>query len=337
MIDSDSESKKSIPDNDNKKSIAPLFLQQTVGHQHRSSESSVSKKDTKGTAEGRAERPSQGTGESPSKRTGECFPKKTGESPSLIDKWKKLELEMICEICGEILDAPVSLKCMHAFCSFCIRRHLEFQPNSSAGCPTCKVPASYTDLRGEKRLALMISILREDNFRKSIRQQLRIDEIKTHTHPSKNPTFIKQNTLESLFKTPGTLIVREPLPFYKSMKEKDVKNLFIKDGLSYDLRWSLEEAVRKHKEFILFLQGFVDASKMGVYKFPPTREGASKYWNKENPTSFLKQSKKSEISKAHHFSELVQAAQLSVTENLRNNLVALKERAAFAKLKLTEF
>ena len=327
MIDSDSESKKSIPDNDNKKSIAPLFLQQTVGHQQRSSESSVSKKDTKGTAEGRAERAPQGTGE--------CLPKKTGESPSLIDKWKKLELEMICEICGEILDAPVSLKCMHAFCSFCIRRHLEFQPNSSAGCPTCKVPASYTDLRGEKRLALMISILREDNFRKSIRQQLRMDETNTHTHPSKNPTFIKQNTLESLFKTPGTLIVREPLPFYKSMKEKEVKNLFAKDGLSFDLRWSLEEAVRKHKEFILFLQGFVDASKMGVYKFPPTREGASKYWNKENPTSFLKQSKKSEIS--NDISELVQAAQLSVTENLRNNLVALKERAALAKLKLTEF
>ncbi|KAI0559066.1 E3 ubiquitin-protein ligase Rad18 [Gracilaria domingensis] len=49
-----------------------------------------------------------------------------------------------CLICHEILDAPVRLRCLHVFCSLCIRRHLS--RTSTCPYPTCDEKCTTSDL-----------------------------------------------------------------------------------------------------------------------------------------------------------------------------------------------
>ena len=188
-------------------------------------------------------------------------------TPGPIDSWKNLESHLKCEACREFFNAPVSLKCGHVFCSFCVRKHLEF---SAPSCPVCRLSATFTDFRLESRLAAILLQLREGNTRKLIRCALKGRNGSERT--TSNQTFTIQSALEShSLAFPGESILREPLPVYKNLKLSQLVALLQKDGIPCDISWKFDDLVKKHKEFYFALQAATDGWKMGAFSVEPTR------------------------------------------------------------------
>jgi hypothetical protein len=92
---------------------------------------------------------------------------------------------------------------------------------------------------------------------------------------------------------------RTLLPLYKNLKDKQLKDLFIADGLEWQLfaNQPRDELIKTHKEFVFTLQSAFDAVRMGMYQHsPPSRGGLARSFNDEHrPRSGLssKWSKKS--------------------------------------------
>jgi hypothetical protein len=204
---------------------------------------------------------------------------------NLLIEWKKIEDQLRCDICKQLLDVPVALKCYHVFCSFCIRRYLELSGNDY--CPSCRIPATSTDIRLEPRLAGILSILGHERgkVRKRIRNRLRGSESGTLSVSSKNETFNKQADLVDLFRS-GQPVGRTLLPLYKNLKDKALRDLILEDGLDCLLenpQLSRDELIRHHKEFVFTLQAAHDAVRMGMYpgENGPTKTGLAKAFNME--------------------------------------------------------
>ncbi|CEL99546.1 unnamed protein product [Vitrella brassicaformis CCMP3155] len=90
-----------------------------------------------------------------------------------IALWKQLEQQLRCQICQQYMEAPVSLKCGHVFCSLCIRRTIV---NGSAKCPFCQQPAKTSDLRPSPSQHSLIELIRnaaDGKFRKLVRSKLK--------------------------------------------------------------------------------------------------------------------------------------------------------------------
>ena len=202
----------------------------------------------------------------------------------LIKSWKLIEGQLRCDICKQLLDVPVSLKCFHVFCSFCIRRYLELSGNDY--CPSCRVPASSTDIRLESRLAGILSVLGSDRgaTRKKIRHRIRNQT--TSVGVSRNEVFHKQADMAEMFKqtaATGTAIGRTLLPLYKSLKDKQLVELVCyTDGLEVPPNTPRDEMIRLHKEFVFTQQAAFDAVRIGMFPdHPPTRDGLIKLWNQD--------------------------------------------------------
>ena len=240
-------------------------------------------------AERPVERPADRLTERPAERPTEQSTNETAHptnatastSSSLLQSWKSIESQLRCDICKSLMDVPVSLvRCYHTFCSFCIRRDFELGSNDSK-CPCCRISASSSDIRLEPRLAQILRILAADNTRKRIRKQIGSSAVVAE---SRNATFVRQAKLAALFALGGSPIVRTVLPLYNNMKEKQLRELAIKDGLSPGPQIARDALVRHHKEFLLHCQALFDASRMGMYPLhPPTREGVAKLFSQKNP------------------------------------------------------
>ena len=198
------------------------------------------------------------------------------KSTPLIKTWKCLEDELRCEICRSLLDAPMALRCSHVFCSFCIRKFLEF--HKTGNCPSCKTSACSSDLKPEPRLASILNLLRRNNFRKKLRAKLTGS---SGENLGRNAVFARQTSLENLFKRGGTLIGRETLPSYKGLTEKSLRALFKQENLPCEFSWGYDDLVRYHKEFIFQIQSVSDGSKMRIFEYDPTREGVQIFWASE--------------------------------------------------------
>eukprot|EP00793_Prasinoderma_coloniale_P002866 PRCOL_00002348-RA len=61
---------------------------------------------------------------------------------------RELDALLRCGICREVHDAPVALSCGHAFCSQCIRSHLDAQAakKERGSCPQCRREGTSNDL-----------------------------------------------------------------------------------------------------------------------------------------------------------------------------------------------
>ena len=262
---------------------------------------------------------------------------------NLIQEWKKIEDQLRCDICKQLLDVPVSLKCFHAFCSFCIRRYLELSGNDY--CPSCRVPASSTDIRLEPRLAAIVMVLGKDRggTRKRIRQRLRGNlESDFSANFSKNSTLNKQSDLAEFFKqTQNTSpqITRTLLPLYKNIKDKALRDMILEDGVECLLdnpSATRDELIRGHKEFVFHLQAMHDAVRMGMYSDQfPTRGGVAKVFNiewrqaKGRPArglmSAVKPAKKTEDS-SESVQELTRQAGARMADQLRQAIAKRKAR-----------
>lgn len=202
----------------------------------------------------------------------------------LIKSWKSVEDQLRCDICKQLLDVPVSLKCFHVFCSFCIRRYLELSGNDY--CPSCRIPATSTDIRLEPRLSGIVSVLGKDRgaTRKKIRHRIRNQT--TTVGVSRNEVFHKQADMAEVFKqtaATGSAVGRTLLPLYKSLKDKQLVELVCyTDGLEVPPNTPRDDMIRLHKEFVFTQQAAFDAVRMGMFHdHPPTREGLIKLWNQE--------------------------------------------------------
>ena len=257
---------------------------------------------------------------------------------SLLQSWKAIEEQLRCDICKQLLDVPVSLKCFHTFCSFCIRRYLELSGNDY--CPCCRVPATSTDIRLEPRLAGILKILGHD--RGAVRKRIRncIKQIFSQDGiTSANETFNKQADMVEIFKSSssGDPIGRTLMPVYKSLKDKQLKELVEKDGLVVGVD-NRDDLIRVHKEFIFTSQAAFDAVRMGMYQdCVPTKTGVAKIFNSEfrsrNRTTgrFVRGKSDAEIrrenaDKNEAVTALARSAQDQMKEQLRQAVLRRKER-----------
>ena len=208
------------------------------------------------------------------------------KSSLLMSSWKEIEDQLRCDICKQLLDVPVSLKCFHTFCSFCIRRYLELSGNDY--CPSCRIPATSTDIRLEPRLAGILNVLSQDRggTRKRIRHCLRRERDQAAIS-SRNETFNKQADLRELFSSNSSVVGRTLLPLYKNLKDKALRELVSEDGLDSLLAGnpplSRDELIKQHKEFIFTLQSAHDALRMGIYTGDklPTKAALAKVFNND--------------------------------------------------------
>jgi len=213
-------------------------------------------------------------------------------SSSLIPEWKNIEEQLRCDICKQLLDVPVSLKCYHTFCSFCIRRYLEMSGNDF--CPCCRVAASSTDIRLEPRLAGVLKVLAKN--RGKVRKQIRmcVKNIAPHCLACKNETFNKQADLEDAFKNiKGDPIGRTLLPLYKTLKDKQLTELVVqKDGIEVPPQLGRDEIIKLHKEFLFTVQSAHDAVRMGLYpENGPTKQALASAFNAETRLRIKREAK----------------------------------------------
>ena len=180
------------------------------------------------------------------------------DSDSLMKYWKGIEEQLRCDICKQLLDVPVSLKCFHTFCSFCIRRYLELSGNDY--CPCCRIPASSTDIRLEPRLAGILSILGKERggVRKKIRLAIKSLGTEIVSLPSRNEVFHKQADMAEIFKSleqdSCAPIGRTLLPLYKTLKDKQLMEMVsVTDGLEIQSNMNRDDLIRLHKEFVFTL------------------------------------------------------------------------------------
>ncbi|WVQ63010.1 DNA repair protein rad18 [Kwoniella botswanensis] len=68
--------------------------------------------------------------------------------PSAYSQLRRLDRSVVCQICKEPFQAPVSIGCGHSFCSSCIRSSL----NVLKKCPSCNEPASEGQIRRNRAL-----------------------------------------------------------------------------------------------------------------------------------------------------------------------------------------
>jgi hypothetical protein len=203
----------------------------------------------------------------------------------LLPEWKRLEEQLRCDICKQLLDVPVSLKCYHTFCSLCIRRYLEMSGNDF--CPCCRIPASSTDIRLEPRLAGVLKILGKERgkVRKQIRYYIQnVDSTFQPPNTCKNETFNKQADLcESFRHIKGDTVGRTLLPLYKSLKDKQLVELVgHKDGIEIPPNSNRDEIIKLHKEFLFTVQAVHDAVRMGLYaEHEPSRQALASVFNAE--------------------------------------------------------
>ncbi|WVQ73885.1 DNA repair protein rad18 [Cryptococcus sp. DSM 104548] len=68
--------------------------------------------------------------------------------PDAYPQLQRLDKSVVCQICKEPFQAPVSIACGHSFCSSCIRSSLDVQKK----CPSCNEPASEGSIRRNRAL-----------------------------------------------------------------------------------------------------------------------------------------------------------------------------------------
>lgn len=208
------------------------------------------------------------------------------QGSSLLPEWKQIEEQLRCDICKQLLDIPVSLKCCHTFCSWCIRRYLEMSGNDF--CPCCRIPASSTDIKLEPRLAGILKIL--GSGRGKVRKQLRaclknsLPSFKVNEIACKNETFNKQADLaESFTRIKGDPVGRTLLPLYKALNQKQLMELVCqKEGIEIPPNSTRDDIIKLHKEFLFTVQAAHDAVRMGIFsENEPSKQAMASCFNAE--------------------------------------------------------
>ncbi|KAJ3706392.1 hypothetical protein LUZ61_010097 [Rhynchospora tenuis] len=76
----------------------------------------------------------------------------------LVLNLQKMELELTCPMCLKLLILPTFLPCNHVSCSRCAKSSI-----NGYGCPLCKVPFHYQDLKPATQIESVVNIYRSLN------------------------------------------------------------------------------------------------------------------------------------------------------------------------------
>ncbi|KAK4015977.1 E3 ubiquitin-protein ligase rnf8-A [Daphnia magna] len=118
----------------------------------------------------------------------------------ITEKMQRIDRELSCGICSELIVFATSLNCMHTFCQYCVTQWKSFEKNRATiiGCPVCREP-----IVSEKRnfcidniVGIMIDFCSDEE--KNNRKEL----VRQHQELTRN--------LLSGLRQPGT-----PNPFYQ--------------------------------------------------------------------------------------------------------------------------
>ncbi|KAF0689492.1 Aste57867_19049 [Aphanomyces stellatus] len=160
--------------------------------------------------------------------------------PSQLMDARQMEEILRCKVCGEYLAGPVLLQgCSHTFCSECVRKHL-LSKGTSGSCPECKKACSSSDLIPNRPLEHLVVHFRalKPKVLQLASGTASLEDLDTKEAASK----ANQQNNDAMKKM--------PIVVYHGMKDKQISQLLIKDGLGKILPTSHDNMVNCHKEFI---------------------------------------------------------------------------------------
>ena len=145
------------------------------------------------------------------------------EWPKEFNEVKIFENSLLCQICGDFYVGPVILPCSHSFCSECVRKFMLSQGLKSC-CPECRKPCNQNDLMANRSLGNVVELYR------SVRAQF---QKLAGLNP---PEMVKMSTQEHIleeYNNPAstTSTSKFPMPFYKQLKDREVRDLLVQRGL----------------------------------------------------------------------------------------------------------
>nr|XP_048302669.1 E3 ubiquitin-protein ligase TRIM31-like [Myodes glareolus] len=148
-----------------------------------------------------------------------------------LNRANKLLEDVICPICMEILQNPVTIDCGHNFCLQCI--HLVGKTTENLQCPLCKLPVNKNMLRPNKLLASLaekIQAMDPAEFQPEEEPRCRKHKEKIHYFCEKDKKFLCLVCRDSRdHKTHEVTLVDEAAQNYKVQIETEVQYLGQKD------------------------------------------------------------------------------------------------------------
>ncbi|DAZ93789.1 TPA: hypothetical protein N0F65_009911 [Lagenidium giganteum] len=177
--------------------------------------------------------------------------------PAPCAELRDLEINMRCQICGELFHGPVLLPCSHAFCSECVRKYLQAR-GSGGCCPECKQPCSPAELRPNRSLEKIVLAFKAARPKLlTTLETASLDAFKAAPPPPKPSGRPKRGNDAGKAKEKPKL-ERIALQPYNLLKDKDVKKLLDTIGVSVPAK-SREEIIQVHKEYVLLHNAQADS------------------------------------------------------------------------------
>ncbi|XP_046439818.1 E3 ubiquitin-protein ligase rnf8-B-like [Daphnia pulex] len=98
-------------------------------------------------------------------------------SSNVVDKMQRMEIELRCGICSELMVSATTLNCMHTFCQYCVTQWKNFEKNRApiVGCPVCResITSERRNFSMDNIIGIIVDGYSEDekNNRKELMKQ----------------------------------------------------------------------------------------------------------------------------------------------------------------------